>query len=237
MKKYIEAVVFAALVGAAASPLACGSKSSGSFDQGDGGGDDSGKLGATSSSGGSSGGTSSGGSGGSSGAFSQGDSGGMGTGVCKTGTYSGPFSCGFYFDPDSGTTAPVDGGAADGGITQITGTLSFLLTQSTSGGEIGTDIASGTFAISAGLFITGMATLGGTLDCSTGSFTGSLTGGTYSVFFGLFTGTFNGPLSSDYNGKTASFVNGGWSLTIPGEGYCQGAWNADYAGVGDAGDQ
>jgi hypothetical protein len=240
MKKYIEAVLFAALLGAAASPVACGSKSSGSFDQGDGGGDDSGKVGSSSSSGGSSGGTSSGGSGGSggsSGAFTQGDSGGMGTGVCKTGTYSGPFSCGFYFDPDSGTTAPTDGGAADGGLAQITGNLSFLLTQSTGGGEIGTDIASGTFAISAGLFITGMATLGGTLDCSSGIFTGSLTGGTYSVFFGLFMGTFNGPLMSDYNGTSFSFVDGTWSLTIPGEGYCQGQWNASYAGVGDAGDQ
>jgi hypothetical protein len=236
MKKYIEAVIFTVLVGAASSPLACGSKSS-SFGQDDAGDDDSGKVGSASSSGGSSGAASSGGSGGSSGAFSQGDSGGLGTGTCKTGTYSGPFSCGFYFDPDSGTTAPADGGAADGGVTQITGTLSFLLSQSTSGGEIGTDVASGTFAITAGLFISGMATLGGTLDCSTGSFTGALTGGTYNVFFGILTGTFNGPLTSEYNGKTSSFVNGGWSLTVPGEGYCQGAWNADYAGIGDAGGQ
>lgn len=82
-----------------------------------------------------------------------------------------------------------------------------------------------------------MATLGGTLDCSSGLFTGSLTGGTYSVFFGLFSGTFNGPLMSDYNGTSFSFVDGTWSLTIPGEGYCQGQWNASYSGVGDAGDQ
>ena len=235
MKKYIKAVTLVALVGASGSPLACGSKSSGFAPGDDAGGDDAGKVGSTSSSGGSSSGLSSGGSSGSSsGGFSQGDSGGMGTGVCRTGTYSGPFSCGFYLDPDSGVTPPVDGGAADGGLAQITGTLSFALTQSLSG-ELGQDTASGTFAISAGLFISGMATLGGTLDCGTGTFSGALTGGTYSVFFGLLTGTFNGPLTSDYNGTTFSFVNGVWSLTVPGEGYCQGEWSADYSGPTDGG--
>jgi hypothetical protein len=238
MKKYIEAVTFVALVGAACSPLGCGSKSP-SFSQDDGGGGNP-ATGSTSSSGGSSGGGSSGGSSGggssgaSSGAFTQADSGGMGTGVCRTGTYSGPFSCGFYLDPDSGTTAPVDGGAADGGLLQITGTLSFLLTQSISG-ELGEDVASGTFAISSGLFVSGTAMLGGTLDCSTGTFSGGLTGGMYSVFFGLLTGTFDGPLMAEYNGTTFSFVNGVWSLTIPGEGYCQGQWSATYSGPADGG--
>jgi len=226
MKIYIQVVTFVALAGAACSPLACGSKGP-SFGQDDAGGENPADAGSTSSSSGSSGGSSSGSTSG--GMFEHPDSGGMGNGVCKTGTYSGPFSCGFYFDPDSGMTAPVDGGAADGGLAQITGTLSFQLAQSMSG-ELGQDTASGTFAITAGLFITGMATLGGTLDCSTGTFTGGLTGGTYSVFFGIISGTFNGPLNSDYNGNTSSFVNGTWSLTVPGEGYCQGQWNADYSG-------
>lgn len=234
MKKFIDVVTFAALLGAVGSPMACSSKSSG-FDSNDDGGE-AGSSGASSgSSGASSSGTSSGGSSGSSGSSSgsfasQNDGAvGMGTGICKTGTYSGPFSCGFYFDMDAGTTPPVDGGSADGGLFEITGSLSFSLKQSMSG-ELGQDVASGTFAISSGLFISGMATLGGTLDCSTGAFTGALSDGTYNVFFGLFTGSFDGPLTSEYNGTTFSFVNGTWSLTVPGEGYCQGQWNADFDG-------
>jgi hypothetical protein len=227
MEKFIEAVVFAALLGALGSPVACGSSSSG-FDSVDAGGDDAGlaEHDASESPSSSSGGLSPGSS---SGSFAQGDAAGLGTGTCMTGTYSGPFSCGFYLDPDSGTTPPVDGGAADGGLLQVTGNLSFVLTQSMSG-ELGRDTASGTFVINAGLFISGMATLGGTLDCSTGNFTGALTNGTYNVFFGLLTGTFDGPLTSEYNGNTLSFVNGAWSLTVPGEGYCQGQWSANYAG-------
>ncbi len=231
MKRFIEAVAFAGLLGAVGAPLACSSKASG-LDGDDGGGgtqdastsSSSGSSGGNGSSGGSSGSSSS-----SSGAFATQDDGavGMGTGVCKTGTYSGPFSCGFYFDMDAGTTPPVDGGSADGGLFAITGSLSFSLKQSMSG-ELGQDVASGTFAISSGLFISGMATLGGTLDCSTGVFTGALSNGTYNVFFGLFTGSFDGPLTSEYNGTTFSFVNGIWSLTVPGEGYCQGQWNADF---------
>jgi hypothetical protein len=232
MKKYVQPATFAALVGAACLPLACGSKSS-NLGQVDAGGDDA-TAGSTSSSGG----VSSGGSSGSTGEFTHPDSagGGMGTGVCQTGMYSGSFSCGFYQDPDAGTTAPMDGGSAEGGILQIMGTLSFLLTQSTSG-ELGQDMASGTFVIGAGFFVSGMATLAGTLDCASGLFTGMLANGTYSVFFGLLTGTFDGPLTSDYNGKTFSFVDGVWSLTIPGEGYCQGQWNADYVGDAGASDQ
>jgi hypothetical protein len=227
LQKYVVPVAVAAAAAVLSFPLACSSKSSALV------GDDSsdgGEEGSTSSSGSSSG--SSGSS--SSGGFMQTDSGGMGTGVCKTGTYSGPFSCGFYFNQDAGTAAPVDGGAADGGLGQIMGNLSFVLTQSQSG-ELNQGLASGTFAISAGFFVTGMSTLSGTLDCNSGTFNGMLAGGTYSVFFGLFSGTFDGPLTSEYNGKTASFVNGGWSLTIPGEGYCQGQWNANYQGPGDAG--
>ena len=74
-----------------------------------------------------------------------------------------------------------------------------------------------------------MATLGGTLDCNTGQFTGQLSGGMYSLL-GLFTGPFNGPLTSEYNGTAFSFVNGVWSLSVPGEGYCPGSWTASFAG-------
>jgi hypothetical protein len=231
MKKFIDAVTFAALLGAVGLPMACSSKSSG-FDSNDDGGDAS-SSGASSgsSSGNASGGSSGSSSGSSSGAFASQNDGavGMGTGICQTGTYSGPFSCGFYFDMDAGTTPPADGGSADGGLFVITGNLSFSLKQSMSG-ELGQDVASGTFAISSGLFISGMATLGGTLDCATGAFTGALSNGTYNVFFGIFTGSFDGPLTSEYNGTTFSFVNGTWSLTVPGEGYCQGQWNADFTG-------
>ena len=156
----------------------------------------------------------------------------MGNGICQTGTYSGSFSCEFYYDSDAGGDA--SGGTPDaGGLIQITGNLSFVLTQSLSG-ELGTDTASGTFILDAGI-TTGMATLSGTLDCGTGLFTGALSGGMYSLL-GLFTGPFAGPLTSDYNGAGASFVDGSWSLTVPGEGYCPGQWTADFTGA-DAGDQ
>jgi hypothetical protein len=160
------------------------------------------------------------------GRFTQGDSGGMGTGVCQTGMYSGAFSCNFVYDPDAQAVDTIDGGA-DAGPFSIMGMLSLALTQSVSG-ELGQDTANGTFVVDTGFATTGMATLSGTLDCATGKFTGSLTNGTYSVFFSLFTGSFEGPLTSDYNGKTFSFVNGSWSLTIPGEGYCPGSWSANY---------
>jgi hypothetical protein len=157
----------------------------------------------------------------------------MGTGVCKTGMYSGTFSCEFFYDSDAG-----DGGGGagrdSGGLVMITGNLSFLLSQSISG-EIGMDTASGMFVLNAGL-TTGSASLSGTLDCSSGSFTGALTGGMYSLL-GLFTGPFEGPLTSQYSGASFSFVDGTWSLTVPGQGYCPGTWTAAYEGPGDAGDQ
>src|SRR6185312_10068995 len=110
----------------------------------------------------------------STGIFQGADSGGMGTGTCQTGTYTGTFSCGFIYDPDaSGTTTDL---GADGGIVTITGTISFQLSQSISG-ELGQDTASGHIQIGAGFFIVGDADLSGTLDCSTGAFTGSLLNG------------------------------------------------------------
>jgi hypothetical protein len=234
MKKYVQMVTLAALVGAATAPVACGNNKGSTFSPDNSGDDGGGPSGSTSSSG-SSGGIASGGSSGSSsgGAFMTGDSsGGMGTGVCKTGMYSGTFSCEFYLDSNAGDAG--DAAVPDsGGLFMITGNLSFLLTQSISG-ELGMDTASGSFAINAGI-TPGMATLSGTLECGSGTFTGALTGGQYN-FFG-FTGNFDGPLASQYNGATFSFVDGTWAITIPGQGYCPGTWTANYDGPGDAGDQ
>lgn len=236
MKKYVQLVIFGALAAAVCSPIACGSKSGGFAQDPNGGGNEGGSSGSTSSSGSSGGvptGSSSGGSSG--GSFMTGDSsGGMGTGVCKTGMYSGTFSCFFFYDSDAG-----DGGHSgaipdSGGLGPITGNLSFLLSQSISG-ELGTDTASGMFVLNAGI-TTGSASLSGTLDCNTGNFTGALSGGMYSLL-GLFTGPFEGPLTSQYSGASFSFVDGTWSLTVPGEGYCPGTWTAAYEGAGDAGDQ
>jgi hypothetical protein len=218
MQKYIGIAACMALVGAVGGSIACGS-SKADLSDGDDGGGTAGDGGTSSSSGSSSGGMTS--SGGSSGMFSGGDSGGMGTGNCQTGMYTGTFSCGFIYDPDA--SMPDAAGAFT-----ITGSLSFLLTQSTSG-ELGEDTASGTFDLNAGL-TTGSATLGGTLQCASGQFTGSLTMGTYSVFFGIFSGDFAGPLTSEYNGKTFSFVNGTWELAIANEGTCPGTWTANYVG-------
>jgi hypothetical protein len=217
MQKYIGIAACAALVGVVGGSIACGSSKPDLTDDGDAG--TASDAGGSSSSGGSSGASSSGGS---SGVFSGGDTGmGMGTGNCQTGMYTGTFSCGFIYDPDASMPD------AAGSFT-ITGSLSFVLKQSTSG-ELGEDTASGTFDLNAGL-TSGSATLGGTLECGSGQFTGALTMGTYSVFFGIFTGDFAGPLTSDYNGTTFSFVNGTWELAIAGEGTCPGTWTANYVG-------
>ncbi|HEX4447258.1 MAG TPA: hypothetical protein VH044_11000, partial [Polyangiaceae bacterium] len=126
--------------------------------------DDSGGGSGSTSGSGSGSGSSSGSSSGS-GVFQGADSGGMGTGTCQTGMYTGTFSCTFVYDPNA-DAAPaagsLDAGSNPFPIT-ITGSLSFLLTQSTSG-ELGQDMASGTFDLTAGI-TTGMATLGGTLEC------------------------------------------------------------------------
>jgi len=216
---------FACLALALAVPPACGSKAgSGGFgDSSSGGGTDSGEDAASSGSGSSSSG----------GILSLGDtgtssSGGMGTGVCKNGTYSGTFQCTFVFDPDAG-----DGGggtvSADAGGLMITGNISFNLTQMTGSGESFMSTASGSFSGTAAAFFSIMADVGGSLDCNSGVFNGTLTNGKYSGFI-FINGTFSGPLDSQYNGTTFSFVNGSWLLTVPGEGSCPGTWTADYAG-------
>jgi hypothetical protein len=138
------------------------------------------------------------------------------------------FSCNFVFNPDAGS----DSGAAvaaDAGGLMITGTITFHLSQMTGNGESFMSTASGTFNGTAATFFSIMANVGGTLDCGTGKFTGSLTNGTYTGFL-LLNGTFMGPLTSDYNGTTFSFVNGTWLLTVPGQGSCPGTWSANYTG-------
>jgi hypothetical protein len=173
---------------------------------------------------------SSGGSGSSSGGISLGDGGtsgggGMGTGTCKDGTYSGTFQCTFVFG-DGGTS----GGGADSGTLAVTGTISFHLMQNAASGESFMSTASGMFSGDCcnKLFTIG-ATVGGTLNCNSGTFNGSLTDGGYSGFIFL-TGSFSGPLTADYNGMTFSFVNGVWNLTVPGQGTCPGTWTASYTG-------
>jgi hypothetical protein len=204
----------------AASP-ACSSKSPTQFASAgdDGGTADGGDDGSGNSSGG--GGTSSGGlslEGG-------GSSGGMGTGTCKDGTYTGTFQCTFVFG-DGG--AP-DAGADAGGLV-VTGTISFHLMQQTGTGETFMDTASGMFSGDCCMkLFTISANVGGTLNCNSGTFKGDLTGGMYSGFI-FIAGTFMGPLTADYNGTTASFVNGAWNLTVPGQGTCPGTWTASYSG-------
>jgi hypothetical protein len=156
-----------------------------------------------------------------------GSSGGMGTGTCKDGTYSGTFACTFVFNPDAGGDASTV--AADAGGLMITGNISFKLMQMTGNGESFIDTASGTFSGTAAAFFAISANVGGTLDCNSGLFKGSLTGGMYSGFL-FINGTFSGPLDSQYNGATFSFVNGTWLLTVPGEGSCPGTWTANYTG-------
>src|ERR1019366_4823647 len=91
-----------------------------------------------------------------------------------------------------------------------------------------------------GLFIAAAADLSGTLDCSLGKFDGQLLNGEYGFNLGGMpapdpNNKFQGPLNSDYNGTTATFVNGQWSMNIAGEGPCIGTWTASYAGPLDGG--
>jgi len=234
-------IQWSTLLGAAAVAAACGSSSSGNFNGQPAGGDDAGDT-ASSSSGGATTGSSSGGIGTSS--FSVSSGGGMGNGTCKTGEYAGTFTCEFFLGDGGGADA-----AADSGLLSIAGTLSFALTQNQTAGVgegTGTDIAMGTFAANTGGFIAATADLNGMLNCSQGIFTGSLTNGDY----GLATSssgmplsgpgnTFMGPFNSNYDGTTATFVGGTWSMAIAGEGTCSGSWTAAYTGplVTDAGGQ
>lgn len=144
-------------------------------------------------------------------------------GTCKSGTYAGTFQCTFAFASDAGV---ITSDAGDAGSLMITGNVSFRLTQVADGGPSFT--SSGTFSGAAGTFFEISAVVGGTLDCDTGAFQGSLTNGMYSGFLFL-NRTFSSPLDSEYNAATFSFVDGTWLLTVPGEGTCPGTWTASYA--------
>jgi hypothetical protein len=228
---------WSALVGSAALAFACSSSGSALNGGGGGGGGDSDSGDTASSS--SSSGTGSGSSGtGTSSSFST-SGGGMGNGTCKTGEYAGTFSCYFFQVFDAGLNDMPD----SGGVGPVTGTMSFALTQDQTvgvGEGTGTDMAAGTFAASLAGIVQADADLQGTLNCSQGSFTGNLVNGVYG--FGNGTGdagpvssggasnTFMGPLQSGYDGTTAEFVNGRWSMTIPTLGECIGSWSATYSG-------
>lgn len=231
-------LLWSGFLGPAILVFACSSSSSGlTGGPNDGNGSDASDA-TASSSGGSSG--SNGSSGSSSASFGGSSSSGMGTGTgaCKTGVYMGTFSCLFYFGSDAGLGQAPD----SGGVGPITGTMSFMLTQDISShGELSTtDTASGSFDATTGLFIAAAADLSGTLDCSLGKFDGQLLNGEYGFNLGGMpapdpNNKFQGPLNSDYNGTTATFVNGQWSMNIAGEGPCIGTWTASYAGPLDGG--
>jgi hypothetical protein len=144
---------------------------------------------------------------------------GLGTGTCKDGTYKGNFSC--MFEPDGGAAA-----ADSSAFPPVAGTLTLKLTKSSTDEFV--DVASGTFTASSD-GINANATIGGTLDCNSGVFTGQLTNGTYSGWF-VINGTFQGPLRACYDGSNASFVDGSWVMTIAGAGTCPGGWSATYSG-------
>jgi|SRR5579859_160304 len=144
---------------------------------------------------------------------------GLGTGACKDGTYTGNFSC--LFEPDGGAAAP-----DSSSFPQVAGTLSLKLTKSATDEFV--DVASGTFTASTN-GIQAHATIGGTLDCNSGVFTGELTNGTYSGWF-IINGTFQGPLRACYDGSNASFVDGSWVMTVAGAGTCPGGWSATWSG-------
>jgi|HubBroStandDraft_4_1064222.scaffolds.fasta_scaffold116953_2 hypothetical protein len=233
-------IQWSALLGSAVLAFACGGSSSGNFNGQQGDGDDGGDTASSSSGGtatGSSGGSSSGSTGNSS--FSVSSSGGMGNGTCKTGEYAGTFSCYFFQVFDAGLNDMPD----SGGIGPVTGTMSFALTQNQTAGVgegTGTDLAMGTFAASLSGIVQADADLQGTLDCGQGSFMGNLINGVYGLGNGMgdagpvsgggASNTFMGPLQSGYDGTTAEFVNGRWSMTIPTLGECIGSWSATYSG-------
>jgi hypothetical protein len=225
------------------SAYACSSSSSGGLtgnaDQGDGG-----SSGASSSS--SSGGAGSSSGAGSSGVFSTSGAGNTGNGTCKTGEYAGTFSCSFYEIFDAGID--FDGGGMTPVAGPLTGTMTFALTQDETAGVgegSGTDLAMGNFVASLAGIIQANADLQGTLNCGAGMFTGNLINGVYGlgsgnpdatpVSGGGASNTFMGPLQSSYDGTTAAFINGRWSMTIPSLGECIGTWTASYSGGSDSG--
>jgi hypothetical protein len=230
-------IQWSGLLGAAVA-AACGSSSSGSFNGPQGGGEDGGDTASSSSSGSIATASGSGGSG-SGGTFSASGAGSTGNGTCKTGEYAGMFSCYFYQVFDAGLDDMPD----SGGVGPVTGTMSFALTQNQTAGVgegTGTDFAMGTFAASLSGVIQADADLQGMLDCSQGAFTGNLINGVYGFGNGMgdagplssggASNTFMGPLESGYDGTSAQFVNGRWSMTIPTLGECIGSWSAAYSG-------
>jgi hypothetical protein len=230
-------IQWTALLGTAALAFACGSGSSGGgFPNGEQG-DDSGDT-ASSSSGAGTGSGSSSGNGSSSSTFSTSGAGGMGNGTCKTGNYAGTFVCEFFLGD-----ANLADASSDAGLISVKGTMSFALMQNMSAGVgegTGTDTAMGTFLAATGGFIAASADLSGTLNCSAGAFTGALTNGDYGLDFGGMPvsgpgNTFQGPFDSMYDGTTATFVDGTWSMSIAGEGTCAGSWTAAYTGPLDGG--
>lgn len=192
-----------------------------------GGGSSGGSSGAVAEGGGNEGGGdaaagSSGGNASSSGGAPDGAAeGSMGTGTCKSGTYSGTFQCTFMFSADSG-------GAPDASGVTITGAVSLYLAPA-DGGSPGFAPASGNFSGAASGSVNVGAVLGGVVDCGTGAFTGQLTNGTYSLYI-FASGTFSSPLAADYDATTSSFVNGTWQLDVAGQGTCVGSWMAGYTG-------
>lgn len=229
---------WSALLGAGVVAAACGSSSSGNLSGQPGAGDDDAGDTASSSSGAIATGSGSGG-GSSSSSFGISSGGSMGNGTCKTGEYAGTFSCYFYQVFDAGLNDMPD----SGGVGPVTGTMSFALTQNQTAGVgegTGTDIAMGTFAASLSGIVQADADLQGMLNCGQGLFTGNLVNGVYGfgngmgdagpVSSGGASNTFMGPLQSGYDGTTAEFVNGRWSMTIPTLGECIGSWNATYSG-------
>lgn len=227
MLKWVGSLSFVAAMAAMVTSVACSSSKSGPLSGGDGSG--SGSSGSGSSGDGTTSGSSGDFSSGSTTMFQTGDSGGLGTGSCKTGYYAGSFTCGFIYDPDAdGVSLDASGSSSP---FQFGGTLGFNLTQSISG-ELGEDEANGSFTLQAGI-TTATAVLSGTLNCSTGQFSGALSGGMFNLLG--FTGSFDGPLNSEYDGTKAAFTDGAWGLALPTYGTCPGTWTATYMGAADAG--
>jgi hypothetical protein len=226
MQRWVGSLSFVAVAAAVISSVACSSSSNSPLGSGSSSGDGtaSGSSGSDTGSGDNSGSSGSG-------LFQEGDAQTTGNGTCKTGYYTGTFTCGFVYDPDAGAVGTLSSEDAGSGGFPIGGNLAFELTQSISG-ELGQDTASGTFNLTAG--ITGAtATLSGSLNCNTGQFSGALTGGMFdlNLLFVDIQGTFAGPLASTYDGNSASFQNGAWELSLPSYGTCPGTWSATYQGA------
>lgn len=151
------------------------------------------------------------------------------TGICKQGTYSGPFTTDFYLTPDAGSTY---GLPTDASIVQMMGTVTLDVTPSMAG-EFNYDV-SGAFHADSTSLISSDAQLSGSLDCSSGKLSGQISNGTYSGWL-VIMGTFEGPMSADYDGTRFAFVNGVWNLSVKNAGLVQngmlpGTWSASYVG-------